>query len=128
MPPTAPVVYELPAGSLGLHGTLTPHSALPNTDPQRWRHVIILRYTSAAGDFGCKDYTDFKTGERFPREYFLVRGEDRANRGFRRAPWELGAGFTGDAHVDLAPHAEAEALTRRQLGWPTQGEGGAAKL
>lgn len=33
------VAYELPAGSLGLHDSLSPHSALPNTDPDRWRRV-----------------------------------------------------------------------------------------
>jgi len=114
--------YTLRAGEMGLHDVLSPHSARPNTDSERWRLVLVFRYVSAAGDFGQKEYTDFRSGERFPREYFLVRGEDRAGRGFRRSPWEgEGAGYVGEESVDLAPHAEAEAETRRSFGWGDDG-------
>ena len=109
--------YNLKAGSAAIHDVLTPHTALPNTSRERWRHVIVLRYCSAAGIFGTKEYTDCFTGERFPREYFLVRGEDKDRRGFRCSPWENAGvpGYIGDAEVDLSRHAQAEAVSRQRL-------------
>jgi ectoine hydroxylase-related dioxygenase (phytanoyl-CoA dioxygenase family) len=32
------VEYSLPAGSIALHDTMTPHRALPNTSTDEWRH------------------------------------------------------------------------------------------
>ena len=87
---------------------------------RRRHHSFFASRRPCSSDWSLH-FIDFRTGERFPREYFLVRGEDRANRGFRRAPWEDGVGFTGDAEVDLVPHAQAEALTRRKLGWLKDG-------
>eukprot|EP01052_Picozoa_sp_SAG31_P021981 SAG31_NODE_1727_length_7429_cov_4.342701_2_plen_199_part_00 len=113
--------YDLPAGSLGLHDSLAPHSALPNSS-DRWRLVLVFRFVSAAGTFGMKEYTDCFTGERFPREYFLVRGEDTDSKGFRRSPWSDSAtaggqpGYVGEPAVDLGPHIAAEANTRCRLG------------
>ena len=86
--------------------------------------VIVLRFCSAEGSFGRKQYVDFRTGELFPREYFLVRGEDTAGRGFRRSPTEPGPGFIGDASVDLSRHVAAEEESKRRLFGSKCGGGG----
>jgi hypothetical protein len=76
----------LPAGGLAIHDTMMPHNSLPNQS-QRWRRVLVLRYMSADGTVGPKEYQNYRTGEKFPREGFLVRGEDVSQRGYRRSPF-----------------------------------------
>jgi hypothetical protein len=77
--------YNLPAGGLAIHDTMMPHNSLPNGS-NRWRRVLVLRYMSADGTVGAKQYEDYVTGKTFEREAFLVRGEDLAHRGYRRSP------------------------------------------
>ena len=38
------------------------------------------------GTMGSKTYQNFRTGEPFNREYYLVRGKDVAGRGLKRKP------------------------------------------
>ena len=59
------------------------------------------RYISAAGDgaLGVNGYQDAITGETFPREYYLVRGEDTRRLGCRRSPADSGGGYFGDTSV-----------------------------
>ena len=77
--------YRMPAGGMAIHDTMIPHSSLPNRS-DRWRRVLVLRYMSAAGEMGEKTYEDYRDGTPFPREYFLVRGEDIAQLGLPRTP------------------------------------------
>ncbi len=78
--------YHLKAGGLAIHNTMMPHNSLPNQS-DRWRRVLVLRYVSAEGVIGSKEYEDYSTGEKFSREAFLVRGEDIAQRGYRSSPF-----------------------------------------
>jgi ectoine hydroxylase-related dioxygenase (phytanoyl-CoA dioxygenase family) len=82
----AQVTYELKAGQMATHHTMIPHGSTPN-DSDRWRRAIILRYMAAEGEMGSKQYQDYRTGEWFSREFFLVRGEDVLNRGLKRSPF-----------------------------------------
>ena len=81
------VDYRLKAGQLAIHDTMMPHSSTPNVS-DRWRRVLVLRYMSAHGKASPKQYEDYRTGESFPRECFLLRGRDVNNQGLRRSPFE----------------------------------------
>ena len=81
------VEYRLKAGQAALHNVMMPHSSPPNQS-DRWRRVLVLRYIAADGEFGGKTYEDYRTGEPFAREFFLVRGEDVANKRLKRSPFE----------------------------------------
>ena len=80
------VEYCLRAGQLAIHDTMMPHASTPNSSNQ-YRRVLVLRYMSADSKAGPKEYEDYRTGEKFPRECFLVRGEDVGNYGLRRSPF-----------------------------------------
>ena len=59
-----------------------------------------MRYIAADAELGVGDWRDYRgEGAPFPREYFLVGGEDRLGRGYRRSPFETGKGYTGDPSV-----------------------------
>jgi ectoine hydroxylase-related dioxygenase (phytanoyl-CoA dioxygenase family) len=77
--------YEFPAGWLATHDTMLPHTSEPNAS-NRWRRVIVFRYMTPEGDMGPKVYNDYRTGEPFAREYYLVRGVDRTNKGLKSSP------------------------------------------
>ena len=79
------VVYELPAGALAVHDPMLPHHSLPNTSP-RPRRVLTLRYMNAEGTMGSNTYRDYRTGESFDREFYLVRGSDVLGRGLKTSP------------------------------------------
>jgi phytanoyl-CoA hydroxylase len=80
------VEYRLRAGQMAIHHTMIPHTSTPNSS-NRYRRVLVLRYMSADGTVGAKEYEDYRTGEKFARECFLVRGEDVRKRGLRRSPF-----------------------------------------
>ena len=82
----ASVEYRLTAGQLAVHHTLVPHSSTPNST-DRWRRVLVLRYMAASGNAGPKEYEDYRNGEKFAREPFLVRGNDVRHQGFRASPF-----------------------------------------
>ncbi len=88
------ISYYLKAGSLATHDTMIPHSSLPNRS-DRWRRVIVLRYMDAAGQMGDKMFTDYRTGEPFPRRFFLVRGNDVAGKGLPTSPFTATAQAAG---------------------------------
>ena len=77
--------YRMPAGGMAMHDTMIPHSSRPNQS-DRWRRVLVLRYMSADGEMGKKMYEDYRDGSPSPRQYFLVRGQDVANRGLPLMP------------------------------------------
>ena len=81
------VDYLLKAGQLAIHHTMMPHRSTLNTS-DRWRRVLVLRYMSADGEAGPKEYENFHTGEKFPRERFLVRGRDVRSQGLRKSPFK----------------------------------------
>jgi hypothetical protein len=95
--------YYMKAGQAALHGVLCPHSSGPNAS-ERWRRVIVLRYIAADAELGVGVWRDFRgAGAPFPREYFLVGGEDRLGRGYRRSPYDTSApGYLGDPQVQGA--------------------------
>jgi len=74
------VQYTLPAGGAATHHVMIPHNSIPNLS-DRWRRVLVLRYMAADGVMGAKEYPDYRSGEKFPRKFFLVRGEDVLKRG-----------------------------------------------
>lgn len=80
------VTYNLKAGQMATHDTLLPHSSTPNRS-DRWRRHIGFRYMAADGQLGDKSYRNFRTLEPFPREFFLVRGEDVKGYGLKRSPF-----------------------------------------
>ena len=80
------VDYVMKAGQLAIHNVMIPHNSRPNVS-DRWRRVLVLRYIAADAEIGPKEYTNYKTGEPFPREAFLVRGEDVRGLGLRRTPF-----------------------------------------
>jgi ectoine hydroxylase-related dioxygenase (phytanoyl-CoA dioxygenase family) len=93
LPPDLPAIkfqYAFPAGGLATHHTLLPHNSIPNNS-DRWRRVIVFRYIAADATFGDKQYQDYRTGERFPRRFFLMRGNDVMGRGLERSPFVTGA-------------------------------------
>ena len=119
------VPYTLPAGHVGLHDVFAPHGSGPNVS-DRWRRVIVARFIAADAELGESTYPDvrrrdfldlrlrvslligtsasqYRTGVPFAREYFLVSGEDRKGRGFRRHAFERGEGYLGDASVQARP-------------------------
>ena len=81
------VQYRLPAGGLAIHDTMIPHSSRPNRS-SRWRRVLVLRYMSAEGEMGPKMHQDYRTGQPFPRRFFLVRGQDLGHQELERNPYE----------------------------------------
>ena len=81
------VEYLLDAGQAALHHVMMPHNSPPN-QADRWRRVLVLRYIAADGEFGNKTYEDYRTGEPFERECFLMRGQDVDKKGLRRSPFE----------------------------------------
>jgi ectoine hydroxylase-related dioxygenase (phytanoyl-CoA dioxygenase family) len=78
--------YQFPAGWMATHDTMLPHTSEPNAS-NRWRRVIVFRYMTPEGDMGPKVYNDYRTGEPFNREYYLVRGTDVAKRGLKPSPF-----------------------------------------
>lgn len=81
------VEYLLRAGQAAIHDTMIPHNSVPNRS-NRWRRVLVLRYASADAAFPAKTYQNFRTGEPFAREAFLLRGKDARRRGLRRCPFD----------------------------------------
>ncbi len=75
------VEYRFKAGEAGMHHVLIPHSSPPNLSSTRWRRVLVIRYMSADGEMGAKQYPDYRTNELFDRQYILVRGRDVKCRG-----------------------------------------------
>jgi hypothetical protein len=80
------VNYYIKAGALATHDTMIPHNSSPNLS-DRWRRVIVLRYMDASGTMGDKTFSNYHTGEPFPRRFFLVRGEDVAKKGLETCPF-----------------------------------------
>ena len=78
--------YEFPAGWLATHDTMLPHTSEPNAS-DRWRRVIVLRYMTPDGEMGPKVYNDYRTGEPFDREYYLVRGSSKGNKRLKASPF-----------------------------------------
>lgn len=68
------------------------------------RRAFNLRYCSAEGLLGKSMYSNPLTGEKRPREFILVCGEDTARKGFGRVPsWRNGGVcYTGEAGVDAS--------------------------
>jgi ectoine hydroxylase-related dioxygenase (phytanoyl-CoA dioxygenase family) len=79
--------YEFPAGWMATHDTMLPHTSEPNAS-NRWRRVIVFRYMTPEGEMGRKIYQDYRTGESFDREYFLVRGKDVGNKRLKCSPFD----------------------------------------
>ena len=71
---------------MATHDTMLPHSSTPNRS-DRWRRHIGFRYMAADGQLADKSYRNFRTLEPFPREFFLVRGEDVKGYGLKRSPF-----------------------------------------
>jgi ectoine hydroxylase-related dioxygenase (phytanoyl-CoA dioxygenase family) len=84
-PDAVKVQYTFPAGGAATHHVMIPHNSIPNTS-DRWRRVLVLRYTAADGVMGDKLYEDYRTGAKFPREFYLVRGQDVLKRSLKRKP------------------------------------------
>ena len=82
----ARMTYNLKPGQMATHHPMIPHSSTPNRS-DRWRRAIILRYMAADGEMGSKQYQDYHTGEWFPREFYLIRGEDILDRGLQHSPF-----------------------------------------
>ena len=78
--------YDFPAGWLATHDTMLPHTSEPNSS-DRWRRVIVLRYMTPDGEMGSKVYNDYRTGQPFDREYYLVRGEGKGNPRLKHSPF-----------------------------------------
>ena len=68
------------------------------------RRAFNLRYCSAEGLLGQNEYVNPLTGEKRPREYILVCGEDTESRGFGRVPSWRGGGvcYKGEPGVDAS--------------------------
>jgi phytanoyl-CoA hydroxylase len=81
------VEYRLKPGHAAIHDTMIPHHSVSN-DSDRWRRVLVLRYMSAGGTMGTKEYEDYRTGAMFPREYYLVRGRDVKEREMKYSPFQ----------------------------------------
>jgi ectoine hydroxylase-related dioxygenase (phytanoyl-CoA dioxygenase family) len=81
------VEYLIRAGQAALHHVMIPHNSPPNV-ADRWRRVLVLRYIEAGGEFGPNQYTNYRTGEPFAREFLLVRGRDVSGLGLRRSPFD----------------------------------------
>ncbi|MDA0660376.1 MAG: phytanoyl-CoA dioxygenase family protein [Planctomycetota bacterium] len=75
------VEYRLKAGEAAMHHVLIPHRSPPNRSADRWRRVVVLRYMSADGEMGAKQYPNFRTAQLFDREYILVRGSGSRSPG-----------------------------------------------
>lgn len=84
-PEAVKVQYAFPAGGAATHHVMMPHNSIPNTSG-RWRRVLVLRYMAADGVMGDKLYEDYRTGAKFPREFYLVRGEELSDRKLKRRP------------------------------------------
>ena len=81
------VETRLNAGQLAIHHPMIPHCSSPNRS-DRPRRVLVLRYMTADGEGPDREYRNYQTLEKFPREFFLVRGDDMAGLGRRRSPLE----------------------------------------
>ena len=79
--------YEFPAGWMATHDTMLPHTSEPNAS-NRWRRVIVFRYMTPKGEMGPKIYKDYRTGEPFDREYFLVRGKGVGGKRLKCSPFD----------------------------------------
>ncbi len=75
------VAYRFSAGEGAMHDVLIPHRSPPNRSPDRWRRVLVVRYMSADGDLGQKQYPHYRTNLPFDRQFILLRGRDIRNRG-----------------------------------------------
>ena len=73
------VGYFFKAGEAAMHAVLIPHRSPPNSSPDRWRRVAVLRYISVDGKLATKQYHDYRTKELFDRKLILVRGDGSAN-------------------------------------------------
>lgn len=73
------VKYIMQAGQMAIHHTMLPHNSVPNKS-NRWRRVLVLRYMASDCETHAMEYEDYRTGEHFPREYYLVRGRDVLNQ------------------------------------------------
>lgn len=80
------IPYLLGAGQMAIHHTMMPHNSTPNYS-DHWRRVLVLRYMTAEGGMGEKEYVDYRNGKKFDRKYFLVRGKDVQNRGLEISPF-----------------------------------------
>ncbi len=74
------VKYLMSAGQMAIHHTMLPHNSVPNKS-DRWRRVLVLRYMVSDCQTNDMEYEDYRTGEKFPRQYYLVRGKDLLNQG-----------------------------------------------
>ncbi len=81
------IQYCFPAGSMATHDTMIPHTSEPNAS-NRWRRVLVLRYTAADAELGEKNYRDYRTGDPMPRQFFLVRGQMPNGRTLPTSPFE----------------------------------------
>lgn len=74
------VKYIMRAGQMAIHHTMLPHNSVPNRS-DRWRRVLVLRYMVSDCETHNMEYEDYRTGVKFPRDYYLVRGRDTLNQG-----------------------------------------------
>ena len=81
------VSYNLKAGQMATHNVMLPHGSSPNHS-DRWRRNMGMRYLAADATLGDKMYTSYKDGSQYPREFFLVRGQDVKGYGLRRSPFD----------------------------------------
>ena len=77
------VGYFLKAGEAAIHHELIPHRSGANRS-RRWRRVLVIRYMSAEGQMPPLQYHNYKSGEMFDRQFFLLRGQDVAQQGLVR--------------------------------------------
>ena len=68
------------AGQMAIHHTMLPHNSVPNKS-DRWRRVLVLRYMVSDCQTNDMEYEDYRTGELFSRQYYLVRGKDLLDQG-----------------------------------------------
>lgn len=83
---TMKVQYVFLAGGMATHHTMIPHNSIPNNS-DGWRRVVVLRYIAADATLGEKQYEDYRTGKKFSRRFFLMRGKDVLGRGLERSPF-----------------------------------------
>ena len=77
------VGYFFRAGGGAMHHELIPHRSPPNSSGG-WRRTMLARYISADGVMPDRQYPHYRTGEKFDRQYYLLRGEDVARQGLLR--------------------------------------------
>lgn len=80
-----PVHYVMQAGQLAMHHPRMPHCSPPNTS-DRWRRVFTFHYIDAEAELATRTYSNYRTGEPFDRQFYLVRGEAPPGTDFPRSP------------------------------------------